>query len=224
VERPKAFSYKILSELGRGTTGTVYEAWNDLLKRRVAIKVPHPATEAEHSSTLRQFMHECQALASLTSAPNCGIPCLYEVGEHQPRYVMYARELVDGNSLEKSVTEGSLNLHAGLAIIAQVAQITHRVHTQGLVHQNLSPANVLVGRDGTPWLIGFGRVSTLSDELAEVDSRGLQQLLLWLCETLRQPVPNELQHDAVFSSTTTPFLMSEAIFRYLGESNDGKKG
>ncbi len=193
--------YEIVGELGRGTTGTVYEARCKTLNRRVALTVPDLSPDAERPAKAQRFLRQCRALARLTSEPGCNIPRLHAVAECPESRPYSIRELVEGRSLEQRVAEESIDLRAGLAVVARLARMVEWVHSQGFVHRNLSPTNVLVGRDSTPWLIGFGRVGLLAGSPlalsgvgtpAEVDARGLQGLLQWLFGALRQPVPTGL--------------------------------
>ncbi len=62
------YNYEIVRELGRGTTGTVYEARHSQLNRRVALKVPTLLPDAERDVKVQRLYRECRALASLTGA------------------------------------------------------------------------------------------------------------------------------------------------------------
>jgi serine/threonine protein kinase len=214
VEQPPAIFddfYEIVGELGRGTTGTVYEARHTRLDRRVALKVPHLSPESQRPTKAQRFLHEeCRALAFLTGLPVSNVPRLLVVTEYPAGQPYSVRELVDGSTLEQRATEGSVDLRTGLAVIAEVARVVQSVHDQGFAHRNLSPANVLVARDGTPWLIGFGRVGLLAGSPllpagavgtpAEVDVRGLRDLLRWLCGVLGQSVPDGLDRAAAMTA------------------------
>ncbi len=212
--------YEIIRELGRGTTGTVYEARHTPLNRRVALKIP-VVPEVERSVKAQRFRRECEALAYLTSGPSRNIPPLQVVAESSDGRLHRVREVVEGSTLERLVADGSIDLRVGLSVLAEVARVVERVHGQGFAHRNLSPANVLVARDGTPWLIGFGRVGLLvgapmlpseaAGTPAEVDVRGLQDLLRWLCAALRQPVPDSLDRTPVL----TAGAFGEAVASHL---------
>ena len=200
--------YEIVGELGRGTTGTVYEARPKALNRRVALKVPALSPDAERQAKAQRFLRECQVLARLTSGPGCRIPRLLVVAECPEGRPYSVRELVEGSTLELRVAEGSIDLRAGLAVVIEVVRVVEWVHGQGFAHRNLSPENVLVGRDGSVWLIGFSRVGLLAGSHvtsagagtpAEVDARNLQDLVRWLFVALRQPLPAGLESAAAGS-------------------------
>jgi serine/threonine-protein kinase len=218
--------YEIIGELGRGTTGTVYEARHIRINRRVAIKVPELVPEAEWIAKVQRFLHrECQALAYLTSEPNCNIPRLLEVTESSAGYPYSVRELVDGTTLERLATETAIDVRTGLSVVAEVARVVQFVHEHGFAHRNLSPTNVLVARDGTSWLIGFGWVGLLAGSQllpaggvgtpVDVDVRGLRALLRWLCGALRHPVPDRLERATAAGPVSTPGAFGEAVANYL---------
>lgn len=217
--------YELVGELGDGTTGTVYEARDTRLTRRVAIKVPDLSPEGEGPMKAARFQLECQAVAWLTSWPGCSIPRLLEVNEDPPGHRYYVRELINGCTFEQRVAEESIDLRAGLSIIAQVADAVQRIHVYGFAHRNLSPTNVLVGRDGLIWLIGFGRVGFLAGSQmlpagtvgtpTEVDVQGLRELLKWLCDALAYPVPDSLVRSTTADQDRTAGAFGDAVTCYL---------
>jgi len=146
--------YEMVGELGRGATGTVYEARHKTLKRRVALKVPGFSSDAEQLVKAQRFLCECRALAHLTSVPGCNIPRLLVVTEYPEGRPYCVRELVEGSTLEQRIADGSIGLRAGLAVVAETVRVVEWVHAQGFAHRNLSPSNVLVDRDGSVWLMG----------------------------------------------------------------------
>jgi serine/threonine protein kinase len=218
----KISHFELLGELGRGTTGVVYEARDLVLNRRVALKVPVLAPESERAVRTKRFLRESRALAFLSGRPSVGIPAIHEVVEYQGQ-PFYSRELVDGSTLEQLVATGSIDLRTGLAVVAEIARVVHGVHERGFVHRNLSAANVLVGRDGTAWLIGFGRVGDVAGSQqmpagamgtsAEVDVRGLRELVRWLYGAVRQPVPAGLEHVLAPGAVPTAGALGEALAR-----------
>jgi serine/threonine protein kinase len=146
------------------------------------------------------------------------------VTEHPAGRPYSVRELVDGSTLEQRALEGTLDLRAALSVVAEVARVVQWVHGQGFAHRNLSAANVLLARNGTPWLIGFGRVGLLAGSRmlpagapvtpAEVDVRGLRELLRWLCGVLRLPVPGSLERDTATDQVLTAGGFGEAVASY----------
>jgi serine/threonine protein kinase len=218
--------YEIVRELGRGTTGTVYEARHTRLNRRYALKVPALLPDAEGHVKVQRFFRECQALAHLTGGPDCNIPRLCVVAENAAGQPYSLRDLVDGSTLEQRVSDLSIDLRSGLAVVAEVARVVQWVHGQGFAHRNLSGANVLVAMDGTPWLVGFGRVGLLvgspmlpagaAGTPAEVDVRGLQDLLRWLCGALRNALPAGLDRVCAPDAVATAGAFASAVVSHQG--------
>lgn len=199
---PTIPAFEILAELGRGTTGVVYEARHIALDHRVALKMPRLDASSEDFNPWEQFMFECRALAAL-SEPGLRIPPLFAVGEQAGRPYCI-REFVEGATLLELGAKGSIDLTSAIRILVEVATVVERVHERMLVHRNLSAENVLIGKDGTPWLIGFGRVrrlyeSRLSDSeppfgaIIGVDVWGLQRMLKWICSLKHDAIPHSLQ-------------------------------
>lgn len=221
VEQPSEIlpdCYEIVAELGRGTTGVVYAVREKRLNRRFAVKVPGPWTDPA------RFMWECRVLAGLTSEPGCNIPTLHAVTGHRGGWHA-VRELVDGDTLEQRVRDGSVDFRAGLRVILSVAGVVEWVHSRGLVHRNLSPANVLVGDNGGTWLIGFGRVRRLAADAslpvgaagvpAAEDVRGLQGLLERLVAVRGRAIPAGLERVTVPGAIATVHAFREAVSRCL---------
>jgi eukaryotic-like serine/threonine-protein kinase len=135
--------FAIERELGRGGFGIVLAAYDPLLKRHVAIKIPRP--EALLLPRLRERLaREVHAAARLTH-PN--IVPIHEVGEVGP-IVFIVASLVDGESLAawtKSHAE-LINPRWAAATVAELASAMHYAHSQGVLHRDLKPSNVLIER------------------------------------------------------------------------------
>lgn len=227
MDQPPAIfdeSYQFVCELGRGTTGIVYEARDTKLNRHVAIKVPDLSPDNERLLKSRRFTRECLILAGLTQGSDCNIPRLHAVMEvsGQPFNV---QEYVEGETLQQLVLDGSIDLRNGISVIAGVARVVQFVHDNRIAHQNLSPENVLVERNGTPWLIGFGRARSLDDiqrssnslagKPVEVDVRGLLNLLRLVSDDLGYPIPNGLERATVTNSALTAGAFGELLSNHL---------
>lgn len=216
--------YELVGELGRGTTGIVYKARDTKLNRQVAIKVPDLSPENERLLISRRFMRECRILADLTQGADCNIPRLHAVLEvsGQPFSV---QEYVEGKTFQQCVTDGSIDLRTGMSVIADIARVIQFVHNNGIAHQNLSPENVLLERDGTAWLIGFGRARAIDDILrsansvagkpVEVDVQGLLTLLRLVSNGLGESIPIGLERATVTNSVLTAGAFGELLSNHL---------
>jgi tRNA A-37 threonylcarbamoyl transferase component Bud32 len=142
--------YELVREIGRGGFGLVYEARDLKLPRSVAFKALQLTgrVEVREESLLR----EAEAAAQL-SHPN--IVTLHDVGrwEHGPYLVL---ELLQGRTLSARLSQGALPPPEALRIGAEVAKGLAHAHARGVVHRDLSPANVFLCLDGQVKVLDFG--------------------------------------------------------------------
>ncbi len=138
--------YVIGDLIGSGAMGRVYSAWEPELDRRVAIKVLQ-------SGTGSALVREAQAMARLNH-PN--VVTVHEVGTTADA-VFVAMELVDGESL-RTWAEGR-RWREVTRVLVELARGLAAVHAAGVIHRDIKPDNVIVGRDGRPRLGDFGLAS-----------------------------------------------------------------
>ncbi|HUQ63765.1 MAG TPA: protein kinase [Acidimicrobiales bacterium] len=149
--------------LGRGGFGTVWRAHDLLLQRDVAIKeIVFPAIldEAEQAAIREKVLREARAAARL-SHPNA--VTVFDVidDEGHPLIVM---ELVDAPTLAELVArEGPLDEQRAAALGAEVLDALAAAHSQGIIHRDVKPANVMVSADGRVRLTDFGIASITDD-------------------------------------------------------------
>jgi serine/threonine protein kinase len=182
--------------------------------------------EPVESPKFQQFMLECRVLAEMTyHASDRNIPSMTEVAERPKGRCFTVRNLVEGNTLEQQVAWETIDLRTGLAVIAEVAQAVQRVHDKGFIHANLRPENILIARDGSPWLIGFGQVllptgSRWLREGAEgappaLDVDLLRVLVRWLCSSFGSPVPDNLTQAVDSSDPMTATGFGDAVASHM---------
>ena len=144
--------FRLIEVLGRGGMGVVYEAYDPSLDRKVAVKVLAVGTHEARQRLLR----EAKALARLNH-PN--VVTIHEVGEDGDE-VFVAMEYVDGGTLRSWCLEhppGSVaRTRAVLRFAHQAIEGLVAAHAIGVIHRDVKPANMLLGRDGRLRLADFG--------------------------------------------------------------------
>src|SRR5213596_2550837 len=162
-------------ELGRGAFGVTYLAVDNVLRRRVALKVIDVPAAARGSHPMRErFLREARAAAALRH-PN--VAAIYQFGASpNGNRCFYAMELVQGETLETRVRrDGPLNPKLALEIAIQIARALMAAAAQGLVHRDLKPANIMLtsGNAETAELevkvIDFGLAKAIADAGGEMD-------------------------------------------------------
>ena len=133
--------YRPLEQLGRGGMGVVWRARDLRLGRVVAIKVLHPWV-ADDPELRERFEREAAALARLEH-PN--VVRLYDVLEDRGQTVL-VMELVEGEALDTRLAGGPQTWDEARKLCAPVAAALAHAHARGVVHRDLTPANVLVER------------------------------------------------------------------------------
>ena len=158
--------YKIIEQIGEGGMATVYKAYQAGLERYVALKVLSPlrAREADFST---RFRREAKAIAALHH-PN--ILPVYDFG-HEGEYHFLAMRYIAGAKTLYDLMKEPLPPSQMSELISQVAAALDTAHSQGVIHRDVKPSNILL--DGTWALLGdFGLVK-LSEESSKLTGSGV---------------------------------------------------
>ena len=159
--------YEIRRELGRGAMGVVYEAFDPLIKRRVALKTIRPDQLASErpDDVVARFRREAQAAGRL-SHPN--IVSIYECDEDHGTWFI-AMEYVDGRELKEAFANDERFRPADIErIMSQMLAALDYSHRQGVVHRDIKPANIFLLADGTVKVADFGIAHIEASNLTQV--------------------------------------------------------
>jgi serine/threonine protein kinase len=138
--------YHILEKIGQGGMGLVYLAEHVKMGRRCAIKVMHRNLSPDLSAISR-FGREA-ANASRVNHPN--VATIYDFGETKDNLVYLAMEYVEGEALARLMERGEpIAAERAVGIARQIADALDAAHRQRVVHRDLKPDNILIGRDHT---------------------------------------------------------------------------
>ena len=161
--------YQVVEALGSGAMGSVFRGWDPRLQRPVALKTIHLGSELDaerRKALLDTLLREAVALARL-SHPN--VVAVYDL-EDAPEGAFIAMELVDGINLEKLLwRRGRLSPEDAVLVGAAIARGLAAAHGREIVHRDVKPANVLLGRDGSIKVTDFGIAGFLAGAADEGD-------------------------------------------------------
>jgi Tfp pilus assembly protein PilF len=140
--------YRLEAKLGAGGMGDVYRAVDTRLGRAVAIKIAQ-------APFIHRFEREARAISSLNHPHIC---TLYDVG---PNYLVM--ELVEGETIAALLKRGPIPVTTALVYASQILAALREAHEQGVIHRDLKPGNIMIGRSGVK-VLDFGIAKSDHDE------------------------------------------------------------
>ena len=140
--------YQILKTLGSGGFGTVYLVRDMWIDKRVAVKVPH-----KQNGEFDELLQEPRLLAALDHENIVSIV----TAEKADDYFFIVMEFVDGESLEAVIAdEGTVDIERAILFSCQICKGVEYAHSQGVLHRDLRPGNVLVSGENHIKITDFG--------------------------------------------------------------------
>ncbi len=156
--------YEILSLLGTGGMGEVYQGRDPRLERDVALKTL-PRAFSSDPNRLARFEREAKLLASLNH-PN--IATIHGLEEHDgTRFIVL--ELVEGDTMAEFLAAGPVPVESALKIALQVAEGLEAAHEKGVIHRDLKPANIKITPEGKVKVLDFGLAKAFAGDGSDVN-------------------------------------------------------
>ncbi len=143
--------YEILEELGKGGMGVVYKGLQKDLDRLVSIKLILSKRLLSWKNVVR-FRREAKAAASVRHPNIVGI---YEAGKVLGQHYI-AMEYIEGVSLAKKIRGEKISEEEAVRIVGRVARAIAHLHSKNIVHLDLKPSNILIDKNGEPYVTDFG--------------------------------------------------------------------
>lgn len=164
--------YRIIKKLGAGGMGEVYLAEDTKLARKVAIKLVLPKSAGDEQARKR-LIREARAAARLDHPNICAI---HEVGE-EANGNFIIMQYVEGETLASIIHKRHLELRESLDIAMQILSALSEAHTQGIIHRDIKPQNIIVTSRGQVKVLDFGLAKTVQRD-QPIESEAETQSLL----------------------------------------------
>jgi hypothetical protein len=144
--------FELRTELGVGSFGYVFQAWDPRLQRVVALKVQRAGSLASQEEVER-FLREARSAAQLKHP---SIVSMYETAKTEDNVWFLVCEYVDGINLEQRLKDGPLPPGYAADIVSELADALQYAHEQGVVHRDVKPSNIIIDRHERAHLMDFG--------------------------------------------------------------------
>jgi serine/threonine protein kinase len=156
--------YIVVSTLGENAAGPVFKAWDTSLQRFVAVRVMEEPQTQSQRDMLDRIMRDVRTAAALRHP---SIPQIFEIGQVKGRWYL-SRAYVEGRNLPQSKPT-PIDL---ARFMRHVAEAVHYAHSEGIVHGNITPENVIIDTAGRAQIVEFGLGGVLDEKLSYVPPEG----------------------------------------------------
>ncbi|MBK8662430.1 MAG: serine/threonine protein kinase [Ignavibacteriales bacterium] len=152
--------YRIIRKIGEGGMGTVFLAEDLLMQQEVAIKLLHMAMTTD-PEIVERFKTEAKAQYKLTHPYIVKLTRLVQNGEHY----FIVMEYVEGMTLKEMLAKtGLLPEDRALPIFHKILRGLAYAHSQGIIHRDIKPGNIIIDKNGNPKITDFGIAKILGDK------------------------------------------------------------
>jgi eukaryotic-like serine/threonine-protein kinase len=182
--------YRVTAELGSGGMGVVYRAYDEKLRRDVAIKLLHRGPD---DSGRDRVLHEARTSSALNHP---GICTVYEVDDHGDQSFI-VMELIDGRPLSDLIPADGFPFATVHQHGLQIAEALAHAHAKSVVHRDVKPSNILVTTHGRIKVLDFGLAKHIDPHIAErtTESYGSATPDDTLAGTLAYMAPEQLRGE-----------------------------
>ncbi len=201
--------YRLEHIAGHGGMAVVYEAFDTVLERRVAIKYFQTHLLRE-PVLVERFRREALAAAKIVH-PN--VVAIHDIGEGDDARPFMVMEFVDGPTIAKLLGAGPLAQERAVTLAAGIAQGLGAAHALGFVHRDVKPANVLVAEGDIAKLTDFGLVRADGERAADDLAAQLTADGAFV-GSVRYVAPEQL-HDGLWSTASDCYALGATLYQML---------
>ncbi len=143
--------YEIMRHIASGGMGDVWQGWDRILGRTVAVKLLR--TPSDELGYIERFWAEARSMATVSHP---GVVEVYDFGDDPAAGTYLVMKYIDGESLARVLDRGRLSVEATMRLVAEAAEALHAAHERGVMHRDVKPGNLLIRPDGSTVLTDFG--------------------------------------------------------------------
>ena len=165
--RSKIGPYIVRNEIGRGGMGVVYRAVDPRLHRDVALKLLPPSLTSNDKARQR-LLAEARAASALDHPNICTI---YDIGKADDDSLYFAMAYYEGQTLAARIEEGALPTEDALEVTAGILRGLDHAHSNGVIHRDVKPSNVLLTKRGEVKILDFGLAKRGVEERTDPDAQ-----------------------------------------------------
>jgi serine/threonine protein kinase len=162
--------FELRAELGVGSFGYVFQAWDPRLERVVALKVQRAGSLASEEEVQR-FLREARNAAQLKHS---AIVALFETGQTDEGVCFLVCEFIDGTTVEARLKQGAMPPDEAADIVIELADALHYAHEHGVIHRDIKPSNLIIDQRRHAHVMDFGLAKRdTADHTSTTDGRVL---------------------------------------------------
>jgi serine/threonine protein kinase len=159
MNKDKIAHYRIVRKLGAGGMGLVYEAEDTRLGRRVALKFLKESS-GHDAGAMDRFLREARSASALNHPGICTVHAIEECDGR----TFIAMELLEGESLDKVLTRGTMPITHCVEVCIELADALDAAHKKGIIHRDIKPGNIFLTNRGATKILDFGLAKLLEAE------------------------------------------------------------